>query len=44
LKIREEGFPGRLILLSRDPLRRNADELEYWPFEDFLEMLWLEYG
>jgi len=40
LKIQEEGFTGRLILLSRDPIRRDLGKIEFWPWEDFLQMLW----
>ena len=41
IKIKEEGFSGRRILLSRDTINRTLDdgtEMRYW--EDFLEEVW----
>lgn len=40
MKLREEGFDGRLVLLSRDPVRRNVEDCELWFWSDFLGMLW----
>lgn len=39
-KIRDEGYPGRLVLVSRDPIRRTDRGVEFWPYEEFLEDLW----
>ena len=39
-KIKEEGFKGKLILASQDPIRRNLGEIELWFWQDFLEHLW----
>lgn len=39
-KIKDDGFKGRLVLLSQDPIRRNHDEIELWFWEDFLNRLW----
>ncbi|MBL6990596.1 MAG: ATP-binding protein [Bacteriovoracaceae bacterium] len=39
-KIKDEGFKGRLILLSKDSIRRDKDNIEYWPWEDFLSYIW----
>lgn len=39
-KIQEEGFTGRLILISKDPIRRKVENVELWYWEDFLEFIW----
>jgi predicted AAA+ superfamily ATPase len=36
----EEGKMERLIVVSRDPERRQVDGIEIWPFRMFLAALW----
>ncbi|MCP4602365.1 MAG: DUF4143 domain-containing protein [Proteobacteria bacterium] len=40
VKIKDEGFSGRLVLVSRDPIKRTIGDVELWPFDDFLDQLW----
>lgn len=40
IKIKDEGFPGTLVLVSRDPIRRDKDGIQMWFWEDFLTRLW----
>ncbi|MCX6130910.1 MAG: DUF4143 domain-containing protein [Proteobacteria bacterium] len=36
----EEGKMERLMIVSRDPERRQVDKIEIWPYRLFLEELW----
>lgn len=43
VKIRDDGFMGSRVIVSRDPIKRNIDGVEAWPFEDFLNQMWINY-
>lgn len=40
LKIRDEGFKGRVVLVSRDEICRVQDGVEFLFWEEFLNQLW----
>lgn len=42
-KIKDDGFCGTRVLISRDPVKRDIDGVEAWPFEAFLEHMWANY-
>ncbi|MBN2343658.1 MAG: ATP-binding protein [Deltaproteobacteria bacterium] len=43
VKLLEEGFSGRRIVVSRDTLERTIDGIEMMHYEVFLEMMWTQY-
>ena len=38
--LREEGLLARYAVVSLDPVRRTVDNIEIWPWRDFLCALW----
>ncbi len=42
-KIKDDGFQGIRVIVSRDPIKRNIDGVEAWPFKAFLKHMWSNY-
>ncbi len=43
VKIKNDGFQGTRVIVSRDPIKRNIDGVDVWPYEDFLKHMWANY-
>lgn len=39
--LKEEGFVKEYHIISRDPIKREIDKINVWPYNEFIKHLWL---